>query len=94
MATGAAAGAAAAAARLQAVKACGVVVYVESAAFQDVLLRQQGPLVVQASGGLFWTEHQYLTTYKGLAFYAKSPTPLTLPPGCEIVQAKSIWAPG
>jgi hypothetical protein len=95
MAGAAAGAAAAAAAMLQAVRACGVIVYVEPEEFLGVLGRQQAPLVVQAKvAGLFRTRHQYLTSYKGLAFYARCPEALTLPPGCELVKAASIWVPG
>jgi hypothetical protein len=94
MSAGASAGAAAAAAVAQAIRASGAIVRVESADFLQILSRQQEPLVVQASGGFFSTSYQYLSSYKGLAFYTKSSFPLTLPNGCEVVQAKSIWIPG
>ncbi len=85
---------AAAAATVQAIRASGVVVFVQPGEFLGVLQRQQGPLVVRAAvSALFRTTHQYLTSCKGLAFYAKSPTPLELPPACEIVEASSICIP-
>ncbi len=86
--------AAAAAAVAQAIKASGAIVRVEPADFLRILSRQQEPLVVQATGGFFSTSYQYLSSYKGLAFYTKSSFPLTLPNGCEIVQAQKIWIPG
>ncbi|MBC7964541.1 MAG: hypothetical protein H7Z17_01350 [Fuerstia sp.] len=86
--------AAAAAAVAQAIKASGVIVRVEPADFLRILQRQQEPLVVQAAGGFFSTSYQYLSSYKGLAFFTKSPFPLTLPGGCEVVQAQKIWIPG
>ncbi|MFO0845391.1 MAG: hypothetical protein U0797_23910 [Gemmataceae bacterium] len=89
------AGAAAAAAAIaQAIKASGVIVHVEPGDFLGILRRQQGALVVHAVGGFFTTSYQYLTSYKGLAFFAKSSAPLTLPSGTELVQAKKIWIPG
>jgi len=94
MSAGASAGAAAAAAVAQAIKASGAIVRVEPADFLHILNRQQEPLVVQASGGFFSTSYQYLSSYKGLAFFTKSSFPLTLPNGCEIVQAQKIWIPG
>jgi len=33
-------------------------------------------------------------SYKGLAFFTKSDTPLPLPTGAEIVNAGRIWNPG
>jgi hypothetical protein len=89
------AGAAAAAAAIaQAIKASGVIVQVAAEDFLLIVGRQQGPLVVHAVGGFFSTNYQYLTSYKGLAFFTKSPEPLALPSGCEVVQAKKIWIPG
>jgi hypothetical protein len=93
---GAAAGAAAAAAAAtaQAIRASGVVVQLETADFMGILERQNSPLVVHAIGGFLTTTYQYLTSYKGLAFYCKSSTPLQLPKDVELVQAGSIWIPG
>jgi acetyl esterase/lipase len=93
---GASAGAAAAAAIAQAIKASGVIVHVEPEDFLSILERQpEVPLVVQATSKFFFTTYYlYLNSYKGLAFYTKSPTPLALPTDCEIVQAKKIWIPG
>lgn len=86
--------AAAAAAVAQAIKASGVIVRVEPVDFLAILRRQPGALVVHATGGFFSTNYQYLTSYKGLAFFTKSPDPLDLPSGTEMVQARSIWIPG
>ncbi len=86
--------AAAAAAVAQAIKASGVIVRVEPDDFLGILRRQPGALVVHATGGFFSTNYQYLTSYKGLAFFTKSPDPLDLPSGTEMVQARSIWIPG
>ncbi len=88
------AGAAAAAAIVKAIKASGVIVCVEPDDFVGILKRQPGALVVHATGGFFSTNYKYLTSYKGLAFFTKVPAPLDLPPGTELVQAKSIWVPG
>ena len=91
----ASAGAAAAAARAhsQAVKASGVIVKVAPEDFLNILQRQEQPLIVHAKGGFFSTYYRYLSSYKGLAFFTQSPTVLSLPQGCEIVEAKQIWVP-
>jgi hypothetical protein len=90
-----AAGAAAAAAAIaNATKASGVIVRVSAENFLAILTRIESPLVVHASGGIFSTKYQYLTSYKGLAFYTKSPAPIELPRGTELVRAQSIWIPG
>ncbi len=79
---------------MAAIGASGVIVRVEPDEFVGVLKRQPGALVVHATGGLFGTSYKYMTSYKGLAFYTKAGAPLDLPPGTELVRAKSIWVPG
>lgn len=59
-----------------------------------ILSRQMEPLVVCATQGYFSTSYAYLSSYKGLAFFTKSPVPLSLPRGCEVVLAVKIWIPG
>jgi hypothetical protein len=86
--------AAAAAAVAQAIKASGAIVRVEPDEFMKLVAKQRDPLVVCAVGGLLSTNYQYLFSYKGLAFYTKSPDALPLPTGAEIVTARSIWIPG
>jgi hypothetical protein len=88
------AAAAAAASITQAISASGVIVQVEPGDFLGILQRQQGALVVHATGGFFSTNYQYLTSYKGLAFFTKAWAPIDLPIGTELVRAKSIWVPG
>jgi hypothetical protein len=85
---------AAAAAIARATKASGVIVRLEPNEFIQILSRQDAPLVVTARGGFFGTNYQYLTSYKGLAFFTKSATPIPLPDGTEIVTADRIWIPG
>ena len=93
--TGATAGAAGAAVAIaQATRASGVIVRVEPASFRLILERQEAPLVVHATGGFFTTSHQFLTSYKGLAFFTKTNMPLDLPADTEVVEAQKIWIPG
>ena len=97
MAYGAGAGAAAAAraaAIAKAIKASGAIVQVEPNDFLVILSKTSKPLVVLAEGGFLKTNYQYLTGYKGLVFFTKSPTPLQLPGDIELVVAKKIWIPG
>jgi hypothetical protein len=89
-----AAGAAAAAAIAQAIKASGAIVSVVPEKFLRLLQRQREPLVIHATGGFFSTSYLYLTSYKGLFFFTRSPEPLSLPGGSEVVQAQKIWIPG
>jgi hypothetical protein len=88
------AGASAAAAIAQAIKASGAIVRVEPEDFGRVLTRQDAPLVVVAQGGFFSGRFQYLTSYKGFAFYTKSSEPLYLPNNTEVIHARKIWIPG
>ena len=88
-----AAAAAAAAAIARAIKASGTIVKVDPQGFESILARQAGLLVVTAEGGVFATKFQYLTSYKGLAFFTESPKALSLPGGHEVIIAEKIWIP-
>lgn len=89
------AAAAHAAAIARAVKASGTIVRVESHEFLKVLARSDEPLVVFAerSGFLSTKKYEYLTSYKGLAFFTKSPAPLQFAGRVDIISAKKIWIP-
>ena len=86
-------GGAAAAAIANAIKASGSIVRVEPQTFADILRKVERPLIVYAQGGLFSGNHQYLTSYKGLTFFAKSKEQINLPRGVEIIVANKIWMP-
>jgi hypothetical protein len=77
----------------QAIKASGSIVRVSPADFFLLLSKAQAPLVVVAEGGVFKKHVKYLMSYRGLTFYAESPSALVLPRGCEVVAAKKIWLP-
>lgn len=90
----AAAGAAGAAAAIaNAIKASGVLVRVAPKDFQTILRKVESPLVVCATGGIFSTKYLYLVSYKGFAFFTKSPAPLLLPAGAETIMAAKLWLP-
>ncbi len=93
MSNGAGAAAAAAAAIANAIKASGAIVSVESGDFEVILKKIEAPLVVCAQGGVFSTKYHYLTSYKGLIFYTRTPTPLMLSPSVELINANKIWIP-
>ena len=82
-----------AAAIANALKASGVLVRVDAGDFIAILRRVDEPLVVVSYGGVFRKQHKYLTSYKGLAFFTKSPTALVLPSRVEVVQAKAFSMP-
>ena len=89
-----AAGAAGEAATADAIKASGAIVSVEPGDFETILGKIEAPLVVIAQGGVFKTKYHYLTAYKGLIFYTRTPIPLSLPRKAELIAAKKIWVPG
>ena len=66
---------------------------VEPSEFRKVLQLGGELVVVTASGGFFSAAFQYLTSYKGLAFFCKSDEPITLPRECEVITARKIWIP-
>ncbi len=76
-----------------ATKASGTIVRVEPEVFLGLLQRQENPLVIHARTKLANRRYRYLTSYKGLAFFTKSKTPLSLPSSIELVEAKEIWIP-
>jgi hypothetical protein len=76
-----------------AIKASGAIVRVEPGDFEAILDKIETPLVVVAQGGVFKTKYHYLTAYKGLIFYTKTPIPLDLPRKAELINAKKIWVP-
>jgi hypothetical protein len=93
MAYGGGAAAAHAAAIARAIKASGAIVRVEPEDFMTILSKTREPLVVMAKGGFMKPNYQYLTAYKGLIFFTKSPTQLMLP-SVELIVSKQIWIPG
>ncbi len=91
---GAVAGAIAAQAAIaQALRASGAIVHLEPEDFRSIVPRTKAPLVVVAQSGRFKTNYQYLTGYKGLVLFTKSPAPLPLPGDVELIKAKKIWIP-
>ena len=78
----------------EAVKASGTVVRIEPAEFEKILKKVENPLVVYAQGGVISTNHQYLVSYKGFAFYTKADEEIALPRNAEVVVADKIWIPG
>ncbi|MBN1127074.1 MAG: hypothetical protein JXA82_18880 [Sedimentisphaerales bacterium] len=95
MTNGAMAGGAAAAAAASissAIKASGAIVRIEPHEFVDLVCRINDPIVVWSPPG-FLTPYKYITCYKGLYFFAKSKTQLTIPASAEIICARKIWIP-
>lgn len=78
----------------EATKASGTIVKVEPEVFAQLLMKTETPLVIYSEGGLISTNHQYLTSYKGFAFFTKADDPISLPKGAEVIVAEKIWIPG
>ena len=78
----------------EAVKASGTVVRVEPAEFVKLLARTDNPLVIYAEGGILQTKYEYLTSYKGFAFFTKAEEQIPLPASVEVIVAEKIWIPG
>ena len=94
MTNGAAAGASAAAAIANAVKASGVLVRLDQTDFITILSRVKDPLIVYAQQKFLKITHQYMVSHKGFVFYTKVHEELLLPAGAEVVRANKIWIPG
>jgi len=77
-----------------AIKASGTLVRIKPAEFERILSKTESPLVIYPEGGLISTSHQYLTSYKGFAFYCKSKDQIELPKRAELIIADKIWIPG
>ena len=78
----------------RALKACGAMVTIEPEDFAVLVKGLPDPLVVHAVGGFFKINYRYLTSYKGIAFFTKSPEPLDFHSGVELIRACSISIPG
>src|SRR2546423_4269186 len=62
----------AAAAIRKAIKASGVIVHIDAVELSNILRKTDQPLLVYSPPRLLTRSHQYLTSYKGLAFFTKS----------------------
>ncbi|HHW74851.1 MAG TPA: hypothetical protein GX744_06300 [Firmicutes bacterium] len=85
--------AAAAAAIAQAIKASGAIVRVSAEDFTTIVDRVERPLVVVSVGKVLVKRYHYLTSYKGLIFYTKSPRELMFKGTTEYITAGSIYVP-
>jgi hypothetical protein len=76
----------------EAIKASGAIVQVEPKEFLNILNKAKEPLVVCSPAG-FLTQNKYLTSYKGLIFFAKSKEQLAIPASAEVISARKIFIP-
>ncbi|HUW58179.1 MAG TPA: hypothetical protein VMZ92_16200, partial [Planctomycetota bacterium] len=94
MSGGAVAAGAAAAAIANAIKASGAIIHVEPEDFETILSRSEHPLVVSTGPRWYSKTWRYLTAYKGLIFYTKTPVAFEFGEGFEVITAQQIWIPG
>ena len=85
--------AAAAAAMANATKASGAIVKVEPNLFRSIVGKMDEPLIVRAEGGWRTKHFKYLTSYKGLFFFTKSPVEISFTSRAEVIFAGKIWIP-
>lgn len=82
---------------INAVRACGPIVNVDPEGFIEIVGRSRehetNPLVVHSEGGWFSTHYCFLTNYKGLFFWTKSPFPMDFPVETELIRVKKICLP-
>ncbi len=76
-----------------AIKASEVVVQVAPHDFDEILRKSETHLIVRSEGGFFSHKYHYLTNYKRLIFYPKTPTPLQPSREVELVATRKIWMP-
>lgn len=81
------------AAMVNAIRAMGAIVKVKPVEFQKIVYEAEKPAIVTSVFKFFGTSYQYLTSFKGLIFFAKSPVPLELPSDAFIIAADKIWIP-
>lgn len=93
-AAGGAAAAAAAAAIANAIKASGAIIRIKPEAFTTLVDNHSEALVIVAEpSGIFNRKYQYLTSYKGFVFYAKSDEKIPITARAEKMDAEEIWIP-
>lgn len=51
------------------------------------------PIVVHATSGWFNIKPDYLTSFRGLVFYARAPQPMAVPSHAMVVEAQMVWVP-
>ena len=76
-----------------AIKACGSIIRVEPKVFDDIVSKQDNPIVVRTEGGGMSRNYKYLTTYRGLTFHCKSKIELVLPRKVELIDARRMSIP-
>jgi len=89
----AAAGAAAYAAKVNAIKAGGPVVFLEPNDFIRLLSEADDAFVVVARGGWLNRKLKYLFGYRGLFFTTASKEKLALPGRADVIWAHRLWVP-
>lgn len=71
----------------------GVFIKLQPEDFQNLLNRNEGLAVVTTSTSFFGTTFAYVTSYKGLVFYCKSKSQLSIASRHETIVAQSVSLP-
>jgi hypothetical protein len=77
----------------QALKMNGAFIKLTPENFQNLLNRNEGLAVVTSSVTFFGTTFTYVTSYKGLIFFCKTKSQLSIAGRHETIQAESLSLP-
>ncbi|MEI7845112.1 MAG: hypothetical protein WCK35_04825 [Chloroflexota bacterium] len=79
---------------IRAITSTGAIVQVGVDVFQDILSREEVPIIVMClAKSFFGSQYRYLISYKGLYFYTEAKTALQLPEKIEIINSSQMWMP-
>ncbi len=84
---------AATAAISQAIKASGSLIRIDPEEFGRMINKMDDGVVVETTIKFFSTTYKYLTSYKGLIFFTKSTSQLSIPSRLEKITATSMYMP-
>jgi len=76
---------------MNALKAIGPIVRLDSDAFNEILKDTDSPLIVVSD--CIWGGKKYLTSHKGLTFYCKTKLTIQVPANSKIISSASIYVP-
>jgi hypothetical protein len=77
----------------QPIKMTGVFIRLSPEDFQNMLNRNEGLAVVTTSTSFFGITYTYVTSYKGLVFYCKAKSQLSISSRHETIVAQTISLP-
>lgn len=78
---------------MQATRSFGIITQVGRETFIEIIGRQDKPLILESTGGIFRKHYRYLTSYKGITFFTKCYNAVNLPTNAEIIKVHNIRIP-